>query len=267
MAFKKPSLWAIAGTLCTLAVLVAAHEPSAGECDHDHVHAPVDSLSTEVWDTWTSAILATTIVGLAPVVILLFLPRVDNNPRFLKVLLAFAVGGLLGDVFLHLIPHAMDPHDHHHDHDHHHNHHHDHDHDHEHHHDHEHAHHHDHHHHHDHDHDHEHDGHHEHEHHHDHEHEHDHDYNHHHEHDHDHEHEHDHHHKGEEAKCPFAKLAALGATNPHTHNHDHTHGHAHDEHEHSHAHSNTIGLWILAGIVSFLFVEKLVKGLHGGEGE
>lgn len=50
------------------------------------------------------------------------------RPR-LKVLLAFASGGLLGDAFLHLIPHAISPHSHHgeHSHDHHH-----HDHDHEH---------------------------------------------------------------------------------------------------------------------------------------
>jgi solute carrier family 39 (zinc transporter), member 7 len=34
----------------------------------------------------------------------------------LKILLAFAVGGLLGDVFLHLLPHAAPGHDHHHDH-------------------------------------------------------------------------------------------------------------------------------------------------------
>lgn len=32
--------------------------------------------------------------------------------RLLNVLLAFAAGGLLGDVFLHLLPHAMHPHSH-----------------------------------------------------------------------------------------------------------------------------------------------------------
>mmetsp|Transcript_43971 Transcript_43971/g.61799 ORF Transcript_43971/g.61799 Transcript_43971/m.61799 type:complete len:353 (-) Transcript_43971:88-1146(-) len=103
---------------------------------------------------WCNAIVATTIIGCMPVLILSFLPSsVHNNPRFMKILLAFAVGGLLGDVFLHLIPHAMDPH-HHHEHEHDHDHHHDHDHDH-HHHEHEHDHHHHHHHgheHHDHDH-------------------------------------------------------------------------------------------------------------------
>lgn len=32
--------------------------------------------------------------------------------RLLNVLLAFAAGGLLGDVFLHLLPHAAHPHSH-----------------------------------------------------------------------------------------------------------------------------------------------------------
>lgn len=48
------------------------------------------------------------------------------KPR-LKVLLAFASGGLLGDAFLHLIPHAIHPHSHHDEHSHSHEHHHHHD--------------------------------------------------------------------------------------------------------------------------------------------
>lgn len=90
------------------------------------------------------------------------------KPR-LKVLLAFASGGLLGDAFLHLIPHAINPHTHH-DHD-----------------------------------------------------------------------EEDHH-----------------------HHHHHDHEHEHDEHEHSH--DMTIGLWVLAGIITFLTVEKCVRLLKGGHG-
>ena len=49
-------------------------------------------------------------------------------------MLSFASGGLLGDAFLHLIPHAVSPHDHHHHHDDHHHDDHSHDHDHHHHH-------------------------------------------------------------------------------------------------------------------------------------
>ncbi|UJR34241.1 hypothetical protein I4U23_021646 [Adineta vaga] len=57
--------------------------------------------------TW--ALLSTVGISLAPVVILAFI-RVTDSPKdqsFLKILLSFASGGLLGDAFLHLIPHAM----------------------------------------------------------------------------------------------------------------------------------------------------------------
>eukprot|EP01135_Chromosphaera_perkinsii_P005984 Nk52_evm13s376 gene=Nk52_evmTU13s376 len=69
------------------------------------------------YDVWVSALSATALIGLCPIVILFFVPlksvssttSVDaaaGNKRFLNVLLSFAVGGLLGDVFLHLLPHA-----------------------------------------------------------------------------------------------------------------------------------------------------------------
>lgn len=73
---------------------------------------------------WLHAIGSTLLISAAPFFILYFI-NVDNTeamqPR-LKVLLAFASGGLLGDAFLHLIPHAISPHSHHGDegHDHHH---------------------------------------------------------------------------------------------------------------------------------------------------
>ncbi|XXQ31834.1 ZIP Zinc transporter [Plasmodiophora brassicae] len=67
---------------------------------------------------WATAMACTAVIGLAPVVIISYLPikagvnmsRKDRDR--LKVLLGFAVGGLLGDVFLHLLPHAdMSAHD------------------------------------------------------------------------------------------------------------------------------------------------------------
>lgn len=73
------------------------------------------------------AIGSTLLISAAPY-FCLYLINVDNTeahqPR-LKVLLAFASGSLLGDAFLHLIPHAISPHSHHGDegHDHHHHHH------------------------------------------------------------------------------------------------------------------------------------------------
>lgn len=63
--------------------------------------------------TWTAALLGSIAVGLSGVVPIVLIP-LDNNPtqsphhtdKHLKLLLSFAVGGLLGDVFLHLFPEA-----------------------------------------------------------------------------------------------------------------------------------------------------------------
>jgi len=68
---------------------------------------------------WSQAIFATALIGVAPILVLFVVPlistdekgnRVVNHP-LLKTLLGFAVGGLLGDVFLHLLPHALVPHE------------------------------------------------------------------------------------------------------------------------------------------------------------
>lgn len=48
--------------------------------------------------------------------VLFLIPVESNSPRhrsLLQILLSFASGGLLGDAFLHLIPHALEPHSHH----------------------------------------------------------------------------------------------------------------------------------------------------------
>lgn len=67
-----------------------------------------------VGDIWWHAIGSTVLISMAPFLILYVIP-LDNTeamqPR-LKILLAFASGGLLGDAFLHLIPHATSPHSH-----------------------------------------------------------------------------------------------------------------------------------------------------------
>ena len=58
---------------------------------------------------WFNAIMATLLISAAPFFILFFIP-LDNSQEkqwLLKILLAFASGGLLGDAFLHLIPHAI----------------------------------------------------------------------------------------------------------------------------------------------------------------
>ena len=60
------------------------------------------------WTQWAGAILGSLLVGLTGVLPLIIVPAKlgsgsvsDEN---LKYLLGFAVGGLLGDVFLHLLP-------------------------------------------------------------------------------------------------------------------------------------------------------------------
>ncbi|KAF3421227.1 hypothetical protein E2986_06556 [Frieseomelitta varia] len=60
------------------------------------------------------ATVSTLIISAAPFLILFFVP-LDNTKEcepLLKILLSFASGGLLGDAFLHLIPHALLPHAH-----------------------------------------------------------------------------------------------------------------------------------------------------------
>ena len=122
------------------------------------------------WTMWLQAIAATLLISAAPFFILFFIPLQSNTAEqqpLLKVLLAFASGGLLGDAFLHLIPHAISPHSHHGD-----------------------------------------------------------------------------------------------------HSHDHSHSHSHGSHEGGHDHSSemVVGLWVLAGLIAFLMVEKFVRLVKGGHG-
>jgi len=64
---------------------------------------------TDINTVWFQAIGATMLISAAPFFILFFIP-LDNSQEkqwLLKILLSFASGGLLGDAFLHLIPHAQ----------------------------------------------------------------------------------------------------------------------------------------------------------------
>ena len=87
---------------------------------HDHKSeephqkaAPAHSVNPGTKQTtvelWTQALGATLLISVAPFIILFIIP-IDSSPEkepLLKVLLSFASGGLLGDAFLHLIPHAL----------------------------------------------------------------------------------------------------------------------------------------------------------------
>lgn len=106
---------------------------------------------------------STLLISAAPFFILFLVPlqNADQQQPLMKVLLAFASGGLLGDAFLHLIPHAT---------------------------------------------------------------------------------------------------TAVGG------GHSHSHSHSHDHEDGEHAHDMSVGLWVLAGIVAFLMVEKSVRIIKGGHG-
>lgn len=54
------------------------------------------------------------------------------------------------------------------------------------------------------------------------------------------------------------------AVAPHDHSHSHSHAHSHSEEGHSHGHDMWIGMWVLAGIITFLTVEKVVRILKIG---
>ena len=120
---------------------------------------------------WLQAIAATLLISAAPFFILFFIPLQSNSAEqqpLLKVLLAFASGGLLGDAFLHLIPHAISPHSH-------------------------------------------------------------------------------------------------GSADGHEHSHSHSHSHEAGAH-HDHSSEMAVGLWVLAGLIAFLMVEKFVRLVKGGHG-
>lgn len=66
----------------------------------------------EEYSLWGHALTSTLLISAAPFLILFLVPldKSKEKEHWLKMLLSFASGGLLGDAFLHLIPHALTPH-------------------------------------------------------------------------------------------------------------------------------------------------------------
>nr|XP_033492746.1 zinc transporter Slc39a7 [Epinephelus lanceolatus] len=98
---------------------VRVHKEESG---HGHAHGgervkrEAEGEKRDIVELWTQAIGATLLISAAPFLILFLIPvqsNSDQHQNLLKVLLSFASGGLLGDAFLHLIPHALEPHSHH----------------------------------------------------------------------------------------------------------------------------------------------------------
>ncbi|XP_020286853.1 protein catecholamines up-like [Pseudomyrmex gracilis] len=91
------------------------HEHHHSDHDHSHKHGNhEDDVLRKSHNIILRAVGSTLIISAAPFFILFFVPLDNTKQResLLKILLSFASGGLLGDAFLHLIPHAMDPHSH-----------------------------------------------------------------------------------------------------------------------------------------------------------
>lgn len=137
---------------------------TANEKVHTQTERPTLSKSNVLTtqEVWLYAMASTLLISAAPFFILFFVPLDNSGDKqpLLKILLAFASGGLLGDAFLHLIPHAT---------------------------------------------------------------------------------------------------VAVGSEEGHAH----SHSHSHDNGEHEHHHDMSVGLWVLAGIVAFLVVEKVVRIIKG----
>uniref|UniRef100_A0AAA9TLP9 Zinc transporter SLC39A7 n=1 Tax=Bos taurus TaxID=9913 RepID=A0AAA9TLP9_BOVIN len=86
--------------------------------DHEHSHggsgesgAPGVKQDLDTVTLWAYALGATVLISAAPFFVLFLIPVESNSPRhrsLLQILLSFASGGLLGDAFLHLIPHALE---------------------------------------------------------------------------------------------------------------------------------------------------------------
>eukprot|EP01089_Gocevia_fonbrunei_P022237 TRINITY_DN891_c0_g1_i2.p1 TRINITY_DN891_c0_g1~~TRINITY_DN891_c0_g1_i2.p1 ORF type:complete len:360 (+),score=48.47 TRINITY_DN891_c0_g1_i2:400-1479(+) len=80
---------------------------------HSHDSPETDTIDKPTfWEGAFYAIGATVVISTVPLVILPFIPITGDSSPLLKILVSFAAGGLLGDVFLHLIPHALEPHSH-----------------------------------------------------------------------------------------------------------------------------------------------------------
>ncbi|XP_072704040.1 zinc transporter SLC39A7 isoform X2 [Ciconia boyciana] len=98
-----------------------SHEDAhPGPCSPSHERFPPDPSKPpprpDTVTLWIHTMAATLVISAAPYLVLFLIPVESNAPRhqaLLKLLLSFAAGGLLGDAFLHLIPHALAPHAHH----------------------------------------------------------------------------------------------------------------------------------------------------------
>jgi zinc transporter 7 len=92
-------------------------DAKVGKCNEKVLSEFPFSASSAPKDVWTSALFATgaiSTLGNIGIVIYMCMDTRSGSGWGLKTMIAFAVGGLLGDVFIHLLPHAAaggNPHD------------------------------------------------------------------------------------------------------------------------------------------------------------
>ncbi|XP_050531035.1 protein catecholamines up [Daktulosphaira vitifoliae] len=164
---SKKCLKLVACILLLVFIILSLPELCNSHSHHKDNHAKSLPTNDTVGWMWIKALSSTVAISIFPFFVLYFIPidHKDDHQSLLKILLSFASGGLLGDAFLHLIPHSLSP---------------------------------------------------------------------------------------------------LESHETHGHEHEHscqTHSH---EAVHDHSNETRVGLWILGGILMFLFVEKMVRALKGG---
>ncbi|KAF8768023.1 Zinc transporter ZIP13 like protein [Argiope bruennichi] len=89
------------------------HSPNSSAPSFWYQDLLLNGVTNKCYQTWILSILASCVVGLTGIIPLIFVPiesesklNQQGGSKFLRLLLSFAVGGLLGDVFLHLLPEA-----------------------------------------------------------------------------------------------------------------------------------------------------------------
>ncbi|VDM30880.1 unnamed protein product [Hydatigera taeniaeformis] len=80
------------------------HQDHLRNHGHLHAHYDIKPRSSQIWVDTIGAVVG---ISVAPFILLFLVPDLNKRRELLKILLGFAAGGLLGDAFLHLIPHAL----------------------------------------------------------------------------------------------------------------------------------------------------------------
>lgn len=117
MSIRRQRILPCVVLLCAVIAAVLGHSHSHSHGDESPAYKYTKSANEQQkteetvtnYDLYVKALSSTLFISVVPFFILFFIPidgTVEKQP-LLKILLSFASGGLLGDAFLHLIPHAL----------------------------------------------------------------------------------------------------------------------------------------------------------------